>query len=164
MSNIDQANTSDYSEKEEIGSPQSMVQHILHELEVLSLQKGLRGIDLSVLSDNQRDKLLEIITKNEDNAFKFHIKRLETYEKIVISKINSTTINQKTLRFVLLILIIFFLTITVIILLYKETYFIPWLTFLTGVGSGVGLSKAGKALFKEPQIPDSDLNLDRNNE
>jgi hypothetical protein len=164
MSNIKKAGSTENSESSEVGLPQSKVQHILQDLEILSLQKGSKGVDLSDFSENQKDKLLDIIAKNEDNAFKFHTKRLETFEKIAVSRINSTTINQKTIRIVLLILVIIFLIITILILFYKENFFIPWLTFLTGIGSGIGLSKAGKILFKEPQIPDSELNPDKNKE
>jgi hypothetical protein len=161
MSNIENTEKADNTEDSESGLPQSKIEHILQDLEILSLQKGSKGVDLSDFSENQKDKLLDIIAKNEDNAFKFHTKRLETFEKIAVSKINSTTINQKTLRIILLIIAFIFLIITILILFFKENFFIPWLTFLTGIGSGIGLSKIGKILFREPQIPDYELNPDK---
>lgn len=154
MSNIETINPEEENNpKNEPTLPASKVQHILQELEVFALQKGGRGsFDISKFSSQQIDKLLDILKTNEDNAFKFHTKRLETLEKIQIKKIDSTTINQKTIRIGIIGVIITIPIITLLILFFKETFFIPWVTFLTGVGSGFGLSKLSKHLIKEPQL------------
>ncbi len=154
MSNIESVNPEgEESNKNKPSLSESKVQHILQELELFALQKGGRSsFDISKFSSVQIDKLLEILKTNEDNAFKFHIKRLETVEKIQIKKIDSTTINQKTIRIGIIGIIITIPLITLLILFFKENFFIPWLTFLTGVGSGLGLSKISKYIVKEPQL------------
>ncbi|MDI3520445.1 MAG: hypothetical protein PWR04_433 [Anaerophaga sp.] len=142
----------------EVSSPyEKKVEHILEELEYLSLQNDSRGIKLADFTPQQKNKLLEIIEKNEDNAFQFHTKRLESLEKISLSKINSSTVNQKTIRWVLLGLLLVFVVLTIVILLFKDNYFIPWLTFLTGIGGGFGLSSVLKSLFKVPEVNENEF-------
>lgn len=131
-------------------NPESKVSHILQDLEILALQqKGSKGFDLTQLNSEQFDKFIGLLEKNEDNALKFHTKRLDTIEKIQTKRIDATTTNQKTIRIALIISLIVVPTLTVLILFYKDTFFIPWLTFLTGLAGGVGLSKAGKLITKE---------------
>jgi hypothetical protein len=154
MSNIETVNPEEESNKKnEPALLVSKVQHILKDLEILALEKGSRGsFDISKFTPQQIEKLLEILKTNEDNAFKFHTKRLETIEKIQIKKLDSSTINQKTVRIGLIGVIVAIPILTILILFFKDTFFIPWLTFLTGISSGVGLSKASKYLVKEPQL------------
>lgn len=79
---------------------------------------------------------------NEKNAFSFHIRRLDAIKEIELRKIDAYIINQKTFKVVLIGEILIILpAITLSILFFKETYFIPWLTFLTGILGGFGLSK-----------------------
>jgi hypothetical protein len=42
--------------------------------------------------------------------------------------------------------------ITILILIFKDNYFIQWLTFLTGLVGGFGLNELFKKLAKEPKI------------
>lgn len=141
-------------------APRSKVSHMLQEMELLSLQKGKNGMDISSFNPAQRDKMLEILEKNEDNAYKYHTKKLETVERIQLSRISSATINQKTIRIGIVGVIIAVPLLTILILFFKENFFIPWLTFLTGLGGGYGLSKASKTISKEPStknpVPDDD--------
>lgn len=131
-------------------NPESKVSHILQDLEILALQqKSSKGFDLTQLNSEQFDKFIGLLEKNEDNALKFHTKRLDTIEKIQTKRIDATTTNQKTIRIALIISLIVVPALTVLILFYKDTFFIPWLTFLTGLAGGVGLSKAGKLITKE---------------
>jgi hypothetical protein len=155
MSNIEaQENSEDNVEKAEIVSPQlpkNKVQSIFQELEIMSMQKGSRNsLDLSKLDKAQIDKVLDTMAENEKNAFAFHTKRLDAIKEIELRKIDASVINQKTLKIVLIggVLIII-PTITLSILFYKENFFIPWLTFLTGILGGLGLSKVTS--FFKPQ-------------
>lgn len=132
--------------------PKNKVQGILQELEILALTKsrgGSGGIDMSQFSPQQVDKLLDILSKNEDNAFSFHKERLNVAKEVELKRIDSTTVNQKTIRITIIIILIVIPAITIAILFYKDTFFIPWLTFLTGLAGGVGLSKASKFLTRE---------------
>jgi hypothetical protein len=154
MSNIDTTDSNqDNLEEAEIAQPQlpkNKVQAMFQELEIMAMQKGSRNsLDLSKLDKNQIDKVLDTMAENEKNAFAFHSKRLDAIKEIELRKIDASVINQKTLKFVLIGVLIFILPlITLLILFFKETFFIPWLTFLTGIVGGFGLSKITSSLFK----------------
>lgn len=156
MSNSDKGITPFEEENEEleiapINPPQNKMQGILEELEVLALHKGKSGgIDLSNFTEQQTDKLLDILSKNEDNAFAFHTERLKASKEIEIKRIDSTTLNQKTIRIIVIGLMVSIPVVTLLIMFYRQEYFIPWLTFLAGLAGGTGINKISQALFKTP--------------
>ena len=130
--------------------PKNKVQAFLQELEIMAMQKGSRNsLDISKLDKGQIDKLLESISENEKNAFAFHTKRIDAIKEIELKRIDASVINQKTFKIVLIgSVLIIIPTITILILFFKETYFIPWLTFLTGILGGFGLSKVTSNILK----------------
>lgn len=141
------------SEKPEILPPElpkNKVQAVLQELEIMAMQKGSRSsLDISKLDKGQIDKLLESISENEKNAFEFHIKRIEAIKEIELKRIDASVINQKTFKVILIGgLLVIIPGISILIFFFKETYFIPWLTFLTGIIGGFGLSKVTSTIFK----------------
>lgn len=154
MSNIETTDSNQENpEKAEIVQPQlpkNKVQAMFQELEIMAMQKGGRNsLDLSILDKEQIDKVLDTMAENEKNAFAFHSKRLDAIKEIELRKIDASVINQKTLKFVLIGVLIFVLpAITLLILFFKDTFFIPWLTFLTGILGGFGLSKITSSIFK----------------
>jgi len=128
--------------------PSSGFESVLEQLEVMALQKGSRNsLDLSRLDKGQIDSLLDTVKENEKNAFAYHSKRLDAIKEIEIKRIDASVINQKTKKVVLVggILIIV-PAITLIILLVKDSFFIPWITFMTGSFGGFGLSKLTNGL------------------
>jgi len=156
MSDKDNTKPQGAENKEEVtnfnpDSPKSKVQGVLEELELFALQKGQQNsIDVNKFNDSQKDKLLDILEKNEDNAFKYHEKRLDALKEIEIKRIEASIVNQKTLKLLIIGIIIAIPAITLLILFYKESFFIPWLTFLTGLAGGVGISKIIPAIYKQP--------------
>lgn len=134
--------------------PKSKVEAIFQELEIMAMQKGnSNSFDFTKLDKEQIDRVLETMAENEKNAFAFHTKRINAIKEIELRRIDASVINQKTFKFVLIGVLIFILpAITLLILFYKETFFIPWLTFLTGILGGFGLSKIASELFKSPEI------------
>lgn len=154
MSNIEYTESNqDNPEKTEIVQPQlpkSEVRAMFQELEIMAMQKGGHNtLDLSKLDKEQIDKVLDTMAENEKNAFDFHSRRLDAIKEIELRKIDASVINQKTLKFVLIGVLIFILpTITLLILFFKDAFFIPWLTFLTGIIGGFGLSKIMSSAFK----------------
>ncbi len=134
-------------------SPNKKMQEVMQELEIMAMQKGSRNsLDISKFDKGQIDKLLESVSENEKNAFAFHTKRIEAIKEIEIKRINASIINQKTIKTILIGgLLIIIPSLTVLILFFKETYFIPWLTFLTGIIGGMGISKVASSLFKQPE-------------
>ncbi|MEA5259462.1 hypothetical protein VB264_16805 [Arcicella aquatica] len=153
MSNIEKTAENEENEaKAEVVSPQVPKQNVramFQELEIMAMQKGGKStLDLSKLDKEQVDKVLNTMAENEKNAFTFNSARLDAIKEIELKKIDASVINQKTFRYVLLGVLIVMPIITILILFFKETFFIPWLTFLTGIAGGFGLSKATKSVLK----------------
>lgn len=160
-------NTEQNSEKPEMVSPQlpkKKVQAVMEELEIMAMQRGSgNSLDISKLDKEQIDKLLDTLSENEKNAFAFHTKRIDAIKEIELKRIDASVINQKTIKVVLIGgLLIIVPAITLLILFYKETYFIPWLTFLTGILGGLGLSKVASNLFRQPEARNPILDEDDN--
>lgn len=91
------------------------------------------------------------MSQNESNAFAFHSQRLETLKEIEIKRLDTSIVNQKTLRVLVIGGIIALPVITLLIMFYKDTFFIPWLTFLAGLAGGTGLNKVSKLILKTPE-------------
>lgn len=131
--------------------PKSKIKAVLEELEMFALQRESQSsFDVSTLNDTQKDKLLDILSINEKNAFDYHTKRIDAIKEIEIKKIDASIVNQKSLRILIVTAVITIPVITLLILFFKETFFIPWLTFLTGLIGGVGISKIIPELYKRP--------------
>ncbi|MDP3150002.1 MAG: hypothetical protein Q8N83_12835 [Ignavibacteria bacterium] len=158
MNNIENVENSDKSpEKSDIVSPQipkNKVQAMFQELEIMAMQKGSHNtLDIGKFDKEQIDKLLDTLAENEKNAFAFHTKRIDAIKEIELKKIDASVINQKTLKIILVGgLLIIIPALTMLILFFKETYFIPWLTFLTGILGGFGLSKIASSVFRKQDI------------
>ncbi len=119
--------TDTHQNQEPVEPPGTKVKSILQELEVLALSKsrGSSGLDLSKLNEEQTSKLLDILGKNEDNAFEFHSKRLEASKEIELKRIDSSTVNQKTIRIIVVGALIVLPIITLLIMFYNDQYFVP---------------------------------------
>jgi hypothetical protein len=130
--------------------PKKKIQSMFQELEIMAMQKNTRNaIDLSKLDKTQIDKVLNTMAENENNAFVFHTKRLDAIKEIELRKIDASVISQNTTKIVLIGSVLVIIPIlTLAILFFKESYFIPWLTFVTGILGGFGISKATNGLFK----------------
>ena len=132
-------------------TPKSEVQTVFQELQFMAMQKGTPNqFDLNKLDKEQLDRVLNTMAENEKNAYLFHTKKIDAIKEIELRKIDASVINQNTIKVVLTgVLLIVLPIITLVILLYKETFFIPWLTFLTGMLGGLGISKIAESFFKE---------------
>lgn len=122
---------------------------VLEELEMFALQRGSQSsFDISTFNEAQKNKLLDIFSINEKNAFDYHTKRIDAIKEIEVKKIDASIIvNQKSLRILIVAVVITIPIITLLILFFKESFFIPWLTFLTGLIGGVGISKIIPAFY-----------------
>ncbi len=156
MSDIENAETPSEQSDDEINhlstnGPKSKMKGVLEEFEMFALQRGSQSnFDISTLSETQKDKLLDILRINEKNAFDYHTKRIDAIKEIEVKKIDASIVNQKSLRILIVAVVITIPTITLLILFFKETFFIPWLTFLTGLIGGVGISKIIPSFYKQP--------------
>lgn len=157
MSNIEFPEYSEVNEESQEDhslSPKSQMHAMFQELEVMAMQRGARNsLDISKLDKEQIDRVLETMAENEKNAFAFHTKRIDAIKEIELRRIEASVINQRTSKIVLIgISIVVLPLITLLILFFKESFFIPWLTFLTGIFGGFGLSKVTSNIFKTPDV------------
>ena len=154
MSNIDNLEGEEGGmENQQMSQPdfsKRQMHSMIQELEIMAMQKGGQSsIEFNKLDSSQIDKVLETMADNEKNAFAFHTKRIDAMKEIELRKIDASVIHQKTLKIVLIgVIVVILPVITLSILFLKENFFIPWLTFLTGILGGFGLSKAATSLFK----------------
>ncbi|MFO7743851.1 MAG: hypothetical protein R6V36_00535 [Psychroflexus sp.] len=161
MSKIEKKKSEDEESKEISSIPKSKVREILSELEVLSLQKGVKSsFDISKLDGDQFNNAIDLLKQNEQNAFDYHSKRLDVVKEIESKRIDSSVILQKTVRFVIISSVIILPIFTLLILFFKEDYFIPWLTFLTGFLGGAGFTKMLSSYLKRTQRNEPILDKD----
>lgn len=142
--------------EQDISSPKEKrrVKGMLESLEMMAMQRVSKdNMDISHFNSNQIDKLLDIMSKNEDNAFEFHKKRLETTEKVQCRAIDSTTVIQRNTRYIVLSIIVAIFIMMLVILLFKEQYFITFLSFITGILGGVGLRGLLDKVSKKTFVP-----------
>ncbi|MFY0253834.1 hypothetical protein ACDQ55_07780 [Chitinophaga sp. 30R24] len=130
-------------------SPIEKASDILEKLELLSFKKGKStDINFSELTDSQKDRVIDVMVQNEDNMVKYHMRRLDMLEKVSLKKIDATTASQRTNRIYFIVGTIALLATTLVILLLKESFFVPWLTFLTGLAGGFGVAKLNQKTEK----------------
>ncbi|MBS1917461.1 MAG: hypothetical protein JST87_14375 [Bacteroidetes bacterium] len=128
---------------------QQKASELIEKFEAFALKQSKPGLDFDKLNTQQVDKVLEIMAQNETNAFNYHCKRLETAEKINLANITSKSAGERTFRISFICTIIAVVIITMIILFVKEKYFIPWISFIGGNLSGLGISKLPHLISKE---------------
>jgi hypothetical protein len=135
----------------------STARTVLEQLEMKIIQGQTKsGIDLSNFSEEQIFKLLELMSKGEENAFRFSMENLKSNERINTKLIDSSIVNQKTLRYVIVGLIFIVFVMLLLILFFKEDYFITFLSFITGLCGGAGLRELFSKSGKPPGTMDSD--------
>jgi hypothetical protein len=113
----------------------------LEQFQVMALKqfKGGGDFDLSAFSMEQKDKLLDIMSKNEDHAYEYGKLRIKSSESIASKQIDASIVDQKTRRWVALVVIGVLFIIGLVILIFKDNFFISYLTFVAGLIGGTGL-------------------------
>lgn len=145
-----------------LNEPKSKVQGIFQSLEMMVHQRGKSGFDVSSFSPEQKDKLLDMLASNEANAFSYHTKKLDVTKELTLAHINSTTVTQRTNRYIGISVVAVLSIITVVILLFKDTYFVHWLTFITGLLGGFGIGRFAKDSSKSEKV--EKITIDDDNE
>lgn len=130
---------------------------MLQQIEMTMMQqRNKSSLDISALDKEQKDKLLDIMEKNENNAFEYSKKQLEVHERINVKILEASIVDQKTLRYVLWGGGASLVVVMVLILFFKENYFVPYLTFVTGLIGGMGL----KSVLPQMSKPSINSNND----
>ncbi|WP_294296004.1 hypothetical protein [uncultured Chryseobacterium sp.] len=139
----DNKNLDNYDEipdVEEIGS--KPMGKLISELSIMAMQRRGDGLDLAKFSKDQVDKLLDTAAKNEDNAYQYHTKKLDVYKELESKKISASIAGEKTKRFMYIGVLVIGALLTAIIIIWKNQFFLPWLTFVTGSLGGFGIGKS----------------------
>jgi hypothetical protein len=136
------------------------MEQFLEQFAMFSMNKGAGNFDFSNFSESQIDKILDIVSENENHAFKFHEKKIDSDEKINSKIISSHIVNQITLRFVALSAIFVFTAITIIFVFFKDNFLSQWMSFVTGMVGGFGLRSVGKYFIKDSQLSKLNKNDD----
>lgn len=125
----------------------SKISSVLDEYMLGQQMRNSAGVvDFSSLSEQQADKMVDMIIKNEEHNYEYMIKHLEAQSRFEERRIEASIVNQKTVRYLLLGCGFLLFAVMVLILFFKETYFIPYLTFVTGLAGGVGIKSAAESL------------------
>lgn len=141
----------DVTSQNEDESPKGKIEQVFEKMEMMALHKNA-GIDISVLSDAQRDKLINVMEQNENHAFEYHTKKLDNDKEIKLARIQAGTISLRTNRNALLSIIAGCIAVTLCILFFKDEYLTVWLSFITGIAGGYGIGKIPKS---EPNTKDN---------
>lgn len=137
------------------------VRETLELLSMQALRKGGIGVSgLPNFTEKQVDRSLDLIKQNEENAFKYHTKKLDALKEIELARINAGTIEQKNSKWLILGLLLVLPAITIVIIFFKEDFFVPWLTFLTGSFGGYGVGKATDRKKKNTEKNESPIDED----
>jgi hypothetical protein len=130
-------------------TPQQKFESIFEKFEMMVTQQNGGGLDLGSLNDQQRDRLLSVVEKNEDHTFDYYKEKLRIKKEIRLAEIQAGNFTFKTNRITLITVLIALFAVTVLILLTKDSYFVPWLTFLTGLLGGYGFAKTQRSAKME---------------
>lgn len=121
---------------------ESRMEAIFEEMQMMSLQRGnKRSFDLSIFNDKQRDEMIEIAKLNEKNSFAYHQKKLEKEERETKMRLEAQQVNQKTLRYIAFMTIGVISILLTLILFIKTEFFTQFLTVVTALMGGAGLTK-----------------------
>lgn len=128
------------------------------EMMIMKQSSGGNGLDISKLSEKQRDKVIDLMHKNEDNAFSYAKEKLRVTENLNVRALDASIVDQKTMRYILVWGMGGFFILLLLILFFKEQYFVTFLSFITGLCGGVCLREGFVRLSKKPQPinPDDD--------
>ena len=132
--------------------------YMMREITMMAMQRlNKPSFDISGFDKEQKDRLLDIMDRNESNAFEYSTKKLEVQERLSSKALDASIIDQKTLRYVLWGGGFSILLLMILILFFKEEYFMDFLAFVAGLCGGFGL----KTLFPQmtsnpPKIEDKD--------
>lgn len=125
------------------GTP--LMMGMMKQLEGVIMERGKigsGGLDFSTLTKTQKDKVIDTLSKHEDNARDVYMKRLEVAQDLKTKEINASVVTQRTNRYLVIGGLVVFAILTLMILFFKDAFLIPWLTFVTGLAGGFGLGKS----------------------
>jgi len=121
----------------------------IREIGYMAMRKMSKGGEMfDSLDKEQKDKLIEGMVESEKNQYNYHLKKLDNDKEVQLRQITANTAGGRNTTFLITAVLVVALVISVIILLMKDTFFSQWLSFITGIAGGFGLSKIGPKTAK----------------
>ena len=150
--------TDSFSENFERSGMTSMLSQA--EMMMMMQRTNNDSMDLSPFNSEQKDKLLSLAEKGQDQGHELAKLQLSANLEIAKKTIDAANINQRTLKYVLLGGMIALFVITLIVLFFEKEFFIPILSFITGLCGGAGVKSLLDKFYSNPRI-DIDENIDK---
>ena len=63
------------------------------EMMIMKQSSGGNGLDISKLSEKQRDKVIDLMHKNEDNAFSYAKEKLRVTENLNVRALDASIVD-----------------------------------------------------------------------
>ncbi|MEZ4941936.1 MAG: hypothetical protein R3D58_13740 [Saprospiraceae bacterium] len=130
----------------------TVTHELFQRMEMLAMQSGRSQLDLSSLSPEERLAVLDIAKQKDQNIFTFQMERLKVDSELEKKRIESSTINQRTIKIGLFIILVLLGAVTFCTLFFKPEFFINWLSFIAGLLGGTGLTTLTKDLLKKTEV------------
>lgn len=135
--------------------------YMMREMTMMAMQRlNKPSFDISGFDKEQKDRLLDLMEKNESNAFEYSTKRLDVQERLSAKALDASITDQKTLRYVLWGGGVGIFILMILILFFKDEYFINYLVFVAGLGSGFGLKSLLPQMSSNPPKIDDKVDSD----
>lgn len=136
---------SEESETSLLSKENQIVQETLEEFLMFEKSHNDFSDFLSKLDKDQVDQVLKAASDSDKRHFDYAMAKLKADQELEKDRISGQQLDKITRRNALMLIIGFIVVTTLVILLFKDTYFDKWLTFVIGLLGGSGMT----ALFNK---------------
>lgn len=100
---------------------------MMESLQLVAQQKLYGNIDLQQLDKEQMDQLLQNMAMYDQQQHDLLTKKLDVAQKLELERIRSKVLHKRTMRYLFIgVCLVVLPIVTLLILFYREQYFIPW--------------------------------------
>lgn len=107
------------------------------------------GLDMALLSDKQREKVVDIMLQSENHSFEYAKEHLRVTESLNKKALDVSIFNQKTLRIALLTGLSAIFVLFILVLVFAKEYVSELISLLAGIVGGYGLRGGLNDLIKK---------------
>lgn len=118
--------------------------------------QGSRGFNMDSLSDGQRDKMMDILGDHENNAYNYHLKKLEYSDERHKRELKSSDDRSSSQRNMIIIAGVALLVVTGCFMIFRQEFITHWFAFLGGLGGGYGASKVNISISTQKPVKSSE--------
>lgn len=137
------------------GPGKQVIRQMMTQFEMMAMRKGREGIDISIFSNEQKDKLLDIVLQSEQNSSNLQKEKIAADKEISLARIKAKTVVQRTNRYIYLGTLVAVFVISLIVFLKVPDYITQWLSFVTGICGGYGIGYAAKSKSEDVTLKEA---------